>query len=262
MSLSFAEYPFFLDKRTILSMDHNRFEKPVSIDPPRVEFCAEEAFPLPPVPGGWHRTAIDVDWTTIDFAVPVTPDALLDLPEVQEANRLDDSMPYWATLWPAAETMSRMLATARWPEGTHLLEVGCGLGLVGIAALLRGWDVHMTDGERATLAAARHNAALNGFPHADVSHLDWRHSPSGRYPVILACDVLYEVRFHEPLLTLIESMLDVDGCCWVADPGRTPLVRFVHTATERGFDLTIKDADGDVCGSASRGQFQLLELKR
>ncbi len=262
MHLSFAERLCSLDKRTILSMDHNRFEKPVSIDPSPVDRAMEESYPLPVVPGGWRRTTIDVGWTAIEFALPRTPDALLDLPEVQEANRVDDSMPYWATLWPAAETMSRLLATAEWDQGTPVLEVGCGLGCVGIAGLLRGWNVHLTDGETATLAAARHNAALNGFPDARVDFLDWRDSPSWRYPVILACDVLYETRSHAPLLTMIETMLEADGCCWLADPGRTPLVPFVHMAVERGLHVIIRDATGEECSFPTRGQFQLLEVKR
>ncbi|MCA9074080.1 MAG: methyltransferase domain-containing protein [Planctomycetaceae bacterium] len=217
---------------------------------------------MPDVPGGWRRVDIDAGWTSIDFMVPQTPDALLDLPDVIEANRLDDAMPYWATLWPAATTMSRLLAHVEWRSGTRVLEIGCGLGLVGIAGLLRGWNVLMTDGEVTTIDAARHNAALNGFPSADVRVLDWRKPPSLQFPVILACDVLYEVRFHEPILNLLSEMLTDDGVCWLADPGRTPLVEFVHSAGEAGFDLKIMDAEQRACSFPFRGQFQLLELRR
>ncbi len=243
-------------------MDHSRLPKQVSIESPEVDQRVAETHPLPLVPGGWRKSVIDVGWTSIDFMMPVTPDALLDLPDVLEASRLDDAMPYWATLWPAATTMSRLLAKAKWPIGTPMLEVGCGLGLVGIAGLLRGWNVEITDGEQTTIGAARHNAALSGFPHADVRTLDWRDPPAQRFPVILACDVLYEVRFHEPLLNLLETMLTEDGCCWIADPGRTPLIEFVQMAVERDLDVIIRDAEWRTCRYPMRGQFQLLELKR
>ncbi len=222
----------------------------------------EEQPSLPPVPGGWHQRSVDLGWTTIKLAVPVTPDALLDTEEVLEANRRDDSMPYWATLWPAAEVMSRLLERAGWPTGTDVLEVGCGLGLVGIAGLVRGWRVHLTDGDRSSLAAARHNAALNGFPAADVSLLDWRRPPEQRFPVILACDVLFETRHHTPVLDLIDTMLTDDGCCWIGDPGRTPLVEFYQAALERRFRISLRDENGDVCAFPTRGRFQILEIRK
>ena len=243
-------------------MDHSRLPKRVSIDSPKAEHCLTEEYPLPAVPGGWQKSVIDLGWTTIDFMVPVTPDALLDLPDVIEANRLDDAMPYWATLWPAATTMSQLLTKADWPVGTEILEVGCGLGLVGIAGLKRGWKMHLTDGEETTLPAARHNAAMNGFPEAAVSLIDWRRPPDRKYPVILACDVLYEVRHHAPLLNLIQTMLEEGGCCWIADPGRTPIVDFVRTAAERGQHVIIRDAVWQICSFPMRGRFQLLELTR
>lgn len=243
-------------------MDHSRLLKDVSIDTPDVGLSAAEVCPLPSVPGGWKKLVVDLDWTTIDFMVPTTPDALLDLPDVIEANRLDDAMPYWATLWPAATITSQLLTNADWPKGTAVLEVGCGLGLVGIAGLKRGWRVHLTDGEETTLPAARHNAALNGFPEAEVSLLDWRRPPGRKYPAILACDVLYEVRHHGPLLDLIDTMLEDGGCCWIADPGRTPFVEFVQSAADRKLNVIIRDADWRACSFPMRGQFQLLELKR
>lgn len=251
-----------MTKRDFLNRDHNRFQNPMSIDSTQVREPDLSGFPLPDVPGGWRRTVVDAEWTSIDFMVPQTPDALLDLPDVIEANRLDDAMPYWATLWPAATTMSRLLAHAKWPASTRVLEIGCGLGLVGIAGLLRGWNVLMTDGEVTTIDAARNNAARNGFPSADVQVLDWREPPSQKFPVIVACDVLYEVRFHEPILKLLSEMLTEDGVCWLADPGRTPLVEFVHSAVEAKFDVKITDADRRPCSFPVRGQFQLLELTR
>ncbi|MGD9853961.1 MAG: methyltransferase [Planctomycetaceae bacterium] len=218
--------------------------------------------PLPHVPGGWRRRSVDVGWTTVELAVPQTPDALLDTPEVQEANRRDDSMPYWATVWPAAEVMSRLLFHADWPAGTDVLEIGCGLGLVGIAGLRRGWNVRLTDVDASSLAASRHNAAINGYPAADVRRLDWRSPPDRRYSVILACDVLYEVRHHAPVLDMIDSVLSADGCCWLGDPGRTPIVEFYQSARERGFEIVIRDCDGDRCSFPVRGQFLILELTR
>ena len=47
-------------------------------------------------------------------------------------------MPYWADLWPAARMLAKAIVRERWPAGLHALEIGCGLGLPGIAALAMG----------------------------------------------------------------------------------------------------------------------------
>jgi predicted nicotinamide N-methyase len=217
---------------------------------------------LPKLNGGWTLQEIDIGWRTIRLALPRDPDALLADKEVLEANRRDDYMPYWASLWPAATEMSRALGKAGWPAGTHVLEIGCGLGLVGIAALLRGWQVLLTDYEPQALRAACVNAELNALDDVQTAVLDWRNPPVERFPIVLACDVLYEQRNHRPLLELIEQTLTACGCCWIGDPGRTPVVDFVHTAAERGFDVVIANAEGERQSFPVRGRFQILQLMR
>jgi predicted nicotinamide N-methyase len=212
--------------------------------------------------GGWTSRVIDVGWTIVTLAVPNDPDSLLADEEVLEANRRDDYMPYWASLWPAASEMARALQHACWPAGTRVLEVGCGLGLVGIAGLLRGWAVNMTDYEPQALRAAAINAECNGYPDVRTGVLDWRHPPAEQYPAILACDVLYEPRHHDPILNLLDQMLTPDGCAWIGEPGRTPAMQFHHAATDAGFAVTVRNADGERQSFPTRGQFQILELRR
>ena len=68
----------------------------------------------------------------------------------------DERLPYWAELWPAAVAMAHYM-TERLPlAGRRDLELGCGLGLVGIVAALKGARVLSTDYEAAALAFARH----------------------------------------------------------------------------------------------------------
>lgn len=212
--------------------------------------------------GGWSRRGIDIGWSVVALAVPNDPDSLLADEEVLEANRRDDYMPYWASLWPAAIEMAAALQYARWASGTRVLEVGCGLGLVGIAGLLRGWDVSMTDYEPQAIRAAAVNAEANGFPDVRTAVLDWRQPPAEQHPAILACDVLYEPRNHAPILHLLDAMLTPDGCAWIGEPGRTPASQFHHTATDAGFAVTVRNAQGERQSFPARGQFQILELRR
>jgi predicted nicotinamide N-methyase len=110
-------------------------------------------------------------------------------------------------------------------EGLEVLELGCGLGLVGIAASRKGGVVTFTDYEADALAFTRYNAYRNGCQRAIVRHLDW-HAPSldQIYPVIIASDVLYERADFLPLMQLLYRALGPDGQFILAEPNR-PIAR-------------------------------------
>ena len=96
---------------------------------------------LPDLVGGWslERYAI-TGAASVDLFVPREPDALLDDVEVQERNRYNDSMPYWAWVWDSAPVLARQVAEdlSDRSRPARVLEVGAGLGLVGhgVAAAL------------------------------------------------------------------------------------------------------------------------------
>ena len=94
----------------------------------------------------------------IRLARPVEPDRLLDDPAVHDRNRRDDYMPYWAYLWPGAGMLAEAVIT-RWgdaqPGDDEVLELGCGLGLGGLAAMSLGFRVRFSD----------YNPATFGFIH-------------------------------------------------------------------------------------------------
>src|SRR5438270_4387683 len=82
---------------------------------------------------------------------PADPDVMLDDPTVLAWNRRDDYMPYWAYLWPGAFLLAEAVAAEPWEAGTLGLEIGCGLGLAGLAGLSRGLRVTFTDYDAAPL---------------------------------------------------------------------------------------------------------------
>src|SRR5262249_49754935 len=69
------------------------------------------------------------------------PARLLDHPAVRSAFAADEYMPYWADLWPAARMLAKYIVRQSWAPGLRALEVGCGLGLPGIAGLAMGLRV-------------------------------------------------------------------------------------------------------------------------
>lgn len=233
-----------------------------SVDPRREPSSLEsQASSLPPVPGGWTQQSIDIGFRTIELVLPAVPDKLLDDPGVLEANRRDDYMPYWSYLWPASAPMSRCLVHAGWPPGTRVLELGSGIGLVGLAALACGWDVTFSDYDETSLELCRQNAERNSLTGPNLLKLDWRQPADVQFPVILGCEVIYERRNHEPILDLLERMLAPDGVCWIGDPGRSQAPRFLEAVAARGWKLALIDSDGGRV-SEYRQQFCIFELRR
>ncbi len=216
---------------------------------------------LPVLPCGWVVREYSFENHRIKLTVPAQPDSLLDDPDLRAANDRDDYMPYWAYLWPAAIPMSQAVLNADWPEGTRVLELGCGSGLVGVAARMKGCRVTLSDYESRSVQLAGHNARINGFTDVEAVELDWRTPPKRTYPVILGCDLLYEQRNLLPILDLLEVMLEPGGCCWIADGGRNVAHPFWYFARERGYAVTMRDANGREI-STPGFQYQLFELRR
>ena len=208
------------------------------VDPHELEFLTPFApDELPEIAGGWEQKEVVVSGRTFRLIRPANPDALLDDPEVLKANVADNYMPYWGYLWPAALEMSKAILAAGLPAGTPTLEVGAGIGLAGLAGLAAGLNVDFTDYDRTSVRLALSNAELNGFTQARGAFLDWRQAPDIQFPLILGCEVIYEKANHAPILNVLDHMLQPDGACWLADPGRHTVDQFLELAKSRGFAI-------------------------
>ena len=151
----------------------------------------------------------------------------------------DERLPYWAELWPAAVAMAQYI-TQRLPlAGRQVLELGCGLGLVGVVAALHGARVLCTDYEAAALAFARHNARRNACAHMGFQLMDWRRPTlRRRYDYILASDVIYEARNFGPLVAILRRYLARGGLAVFSEPRRVNAIPFF--ALVRRYGLTCK----------------------
>lgn len=214
------------------------------------------------VPGGWTHEDVVIGGRTLRVTRPARPDAFLDDPEVLSENARNDFMPYWAYLWPAARAMAEAVATAEWPEGLQALEIGAGIGLVGLAGLSGGLEVTFSDYRPLPVELALHNARQNGFEQAHGMLLDWHQPLAEQFPLILGCDVVYERQSHAPILGLVEAMLSPGGVAWFGDGGRQVAAEFVASARERGFVVELRDGRGERLEEPQVGRFQLIVLWR
>jgi predicted nicotinamide N-methyase len=187
---------------------------------------------------------IAVAGTTLDVLRPRDPEALLD----EDAFEHEEFLPYWAELWPSAPVLGTRLAE-RGVSGLRILELGCGLGVTGLAAASLGAEVTATDWAPDALSLLTQNAARNGVALA-VRRLDWfapvdgplfadpgPPPPRDGWPLVVAADVLYEARNRGPLLATLDRVVAPAGEAWIADPGRPPANGFWALARVAGWDV-------------------------
>ncbi len=173
------------------------------------------------------------------MARPRDSEALLD----EEAfDARDEYLPYWAELWPSAVALARAVAR-RSLQGRRVLELGCGLGLPGLAAAVGGAQATLTDWAPEAVVAARDNAARNAVA-VEALVVDWR-APElllARAPweLVLLADVLYEPRNVAPLLALLPRL---GPEVLLADPGRATAEPFLAAAAADRWTLTTSHDD-------------------
>lgn len=204
-------------------------------------------FPVPPAEamleqlGPIVREKVFIENRTFLIDHPGASDRLMSHPAVHEAFARDEYMPYWADLWPASRMLARAILHEPWQPGTEALEVGCGLGLPGIAALSMGLKVTFTDYDPCALRFAADNARLNGHGEFRTLQLDWRNPPEDlSVPVILASDLVYELRNVAPLVDFIKTVLRPGGLCLLTDVDRIPSGALKQILQEQGLPFTTK----------------------
>jgi predicted nicotinamide N-methyase len=191
------------------------------------------------------RETVIVENKTFLIDRPKESDRLLDHPAILSAFAADEYMPYWADLWPAARMLAKVILTETWPRSDgqplHALEIGCGLGLPGVAALSMELRITFSDYDATALRFAAENARINGFTNFDTLQMDWRHPPADqRYPVLLASDLIYEMRNVEPLVALIKRLLAPNGVCLLTDQDRVPSHVLRDTLTAEKLPFTTR----------------------
>lgn len=128
--------------------------------------------------------------------------------------------PYWAHLWPGSRALARLASEVEC-AGRCVVEIGCGLGLAGIAAAKRGARVLLIDSVREAVWFARANIALNGC-NAAVLQTDLRHAGiRGKFDYCLAADVTYDSTLQVALAEFLAAHLAPHGRAWCAESVRT-----------------------------------------
>src|SRR5215831_1596234 len=141
-----------------LAMERAQLETVYALHPPALRLVPVPSSallarlaPLTPVPG------------RPDLVAHHAPDVMaLWQAWEEECGALQD-VPFWATVWPAGQLLARVVqAEPLWVRGQTVLDLGCGSGMAGIAALYAGATrVVAHDIDPVALAIAARNGRAN-----------------------------------------------------------------------------------------------------
>jgi predicted nicotinamide N-methyase len=147
--------------------------------------------------------------------------------------------PFGLLLWDSAPVLAAALEGCTDLAGRRVLELGCGVGLVGLVAAALGGQVVQTDHGAEALALAAANAARNGIDGTTQRVADWRSWPDlGRFDLIAGSDLLYDADLHAPLLDVLDRSLAPGGHVMLSDPGRPTAPAFLAALRRCGWTIS------------------------
>ena len=176
---------------------------------------------------------------SLRIAQPEDFDALLEA----ASGDPEQNLPYWAEVWPSGIALAdEIVAFPDRIRGQRVLEIGSGLGVTACVALVAGALLTVSDYSAESLMLCRLNGLVNSGREPESLQINWRDPSSelralagGGFPVVLAADVLYEKRDIEPMLALVDWLVEPDGLFWLAEPGRNVAAHFVERIKELGW---------------------------
>ena len=204
------------------------------------------------------QTEIPLGGRILTIYHPRSADALID----EAAFADDERLPYWADIWPSARALAEHIVGVR-PDSRRVLELGCGAGLVSVAAAMAGFDITATDYYEDALRFTALNVLVNTGVLIETRTADWRRFPHdiGRFDLVVASDVLYEREHATLVAAVIDRTLTGRGTALVADPGRLAAPDFVSECKERGMPAAILDRVPFEDGT-QRQTIDLYEIRR
>jgi predicted nicotinamide N-methyase len=194
----------------------------------------------------------------VDLLHPRNADELIS----EEEFVADERLPYWADLWPSSIILATRLLEERGRDRT-LLELGCGLGLVTIAAMQSGFDVLATDYYEDALRFTRANAWRTLGREPSTRLVDWRAVPEdlGSAARVVAADVLYERRYALLVASVIAQTLAEDGEALIADPGRVATPDFLRQCERHDLQVIATEVRPFEAGSIKQ-RISIYTLRR
>jgi predicted nicotinamide N-methyase len=166
-------------------------------------------------------TPVTINGQTLRLFTPASIDRFINPDDVM------DNFPLWAKIWEASGVLASYLAGMPPDPMKTMLEIGCGLGMVGIAAARAGHRITMTELNPDALNFARANALANDCPDVAIHRLDWN-APQleGRFDTIVGSETVYKTEDIDGLEAMFDRYLNPAGTIILAEGVRRTGVDF------------------------------------
>lgn len=189
----------------------------------RKAFAASATATAPEAPS-LHAYLVDQPETLFD------QEALLRSEEVPEP-------PYWALVWIGARALAAHLSNNPPEKPDSVLDLGCGLGISGVAAALHGAQVTFVDYVPECLEFVRASVERHGIANARILCADFTRDDLGqRFQRIVAADIVYDPAAYDPLADFLERHLADGGEILLTESLRADAKHFITNLKQRGFD--------------------------
>ena len=161
------------------------------------------------------------------FMVPLNLEPFIDPEDVFNA------FPLWTKVWEASLVLANRLSAIP-PMGEHRwLELGAGLGVVGVVAAAFQHDVTITEYDPHALDFIHANAQLNHTTPREIRRLDWLQPDLGtRFDRIIGSELIYNERDFPALRDLFRSLLKPGGEILLAGEVRQTNAAFLNLMQE------------------------------
>ena len=166
-------------------------------------------------------TPVTINGQTLRLFTPASIDRFINPDDMM------DNFPLWAKIWEASGVLASYLTGLPPNPMKTMLEIGCGLGMVGIAAARAGHRITMTELNPDALNFARANALANDCPQIAIERLDWN-APhlDGRFDTIVGSETVYKTEDIDGLEAMFDRYLNPGGTIILAEGVRRTGVDF------------------------------------
>lgn len=160
------------------------------------------------------------------------PESVLDesFERSDDGNVQEKWEPFWAEAWESALVTADYIAKFDL-RGSSLLDLGCGVGVVGTVAAAKGATVVLGDYAPPSLLFAKYNT----WPWRETSHvrkINWRFDRLRReqFDWIVGADIVYDQNEWSHILAFARYHLKPNGTLIISDPSRDSGRRFLESA--------------------------------
>jgi len=151
-----------------------------------------------------------------------------NLDEVLDSTDSNHQFPLWVKIWESALVLADHLARQNQSSKT-LLELGAGLGTIGIVAESFGYKVTSTEFDSQALQFLKANAHINACKTIQIQHLDWdKPNINGTFDIIVGSELIYKESAFEPLIAIFHKCLAPEGQILLANEPRKLFEPFLN----------------------------------